>query len=83
MEPVKTQQPGELWNFSSGRDQGFYAIHRRQLLPVVVDEHQTWVVMALGGRSLIPVPTLRALPVTLVRSMALDSCLIWQPVQAW
>lgn len=28
-------------------------------------------------------PALRALPVTLVRSVALDRYLIWQPVQAW
>lgn len=28
-------------------------------------------------------PALRALPITLVRSVALDSYLIWQPVQAW
>lgn len=27
-------------------------IHRHQLLPVVVDEHQTWAVIALGGRRL-------------------------------
>lgn len=55
MEPVRLQQHGRLWGFSSGKDRGFCVIRRHQLLPVVVDERQTWAAMALGGRSLAPV----------------------------
>lgn len=55
LEPVKLQGPGELRSFSGRRDGGFCAIRRHQLLPVVVDERQTWAAMALGGRSLAPV----------------------------
>lgn len=41
MEPVRLQQHGRLWGFSSRKDRGFCVIRRHQLLPVVVDERQT------------------------------------------
>lgn len=51
LEAIKPQWPGELGDFSEGRDRGFCAIRRHQLLPVVADEHQTQAAMALGGRA--------------------------------
>lgn len=50
-EAVKPRWPGELGDFSGGRDRGFCVIRRHQLLPVVADEHQAWAAMALSGRA--------------------------------